>query len=343
VIIDLKRFIENRDHEWRECEEVLFRMESEPRRPIDLEGAQRLHYLLERVASDLNQINTAAGDPATRDYLESLLARGYSEVLETQRLPVVSRMGGWFLRRFPQTVRRHGGALKLVVATFLAGALFGAFALWLDPQSKPVLMPFPHLLGSPSERVAQEEQAREGDYQEGQKGQFSAYLMTHNTRIAIFTLALGMTAGIGVFIILFYNGAMLGAVCLDYLRAGQGEFLVGWLLPHGSLEIPAILLAGQAGLVLGGALLFRDGRRGIRARLVAIRGDLLTLIGGVALMLVWAGLVEAFFSQYHEPVLPYAVKIAFGVLQLGALVVFLTLAGRERSGTPAPASKEIPA
>jgi hypothetical protein len=33
-------------------------------------------------------------------------------------------------------------------------------------------------------------------------------------------------------------------------------------------------------------------------------------------MLVWAGLVEAFFSQYHAPVLPYELKIGFGVLEL---------------------------
>jgi len=39
---------------------------------------------------------------------------------------------------------------------------------------------------------------------------------------------------------------------VDYIRAGQTKFLVGWLLPHGSFEIPAILIAGQAGLILAG-------------------------------------------------------------------------------------------
>jgi len=331
MILDLKRFIENRRPDWDECEAVLRRLESEPGRRMDLDEAQRFHFLLERVASDLNQINTAVADPATRAYLESLLARGYSEVLETSRLPVFRKIAQWFSVQFPQTVRRHLGALKLVLATFFLGALFGALALLLDPDAKPVLMPFGHLMGSPSERVAEEE-SMEADYTEGEKSQFSAMLMTHNTRVAIFTLALGMTCGVGVFIILFYNGAILGAVCADYLRAGEGEFLAGWLLPHGSIEIPAILLAGQAGLVLGGALLFRDGRKDIRARLAAVRGDVLTLIGGVALMLVWAGLVEAFFSQYHEPVIPYAVKIAFGVFELSALIAFLAFAGRQPAG-----------
>ena len=46
-------------------------------------------------------------------------------------------------------------------------------------------------------------------------------------------------------------------------------------------------------------------------------------------MLVWAGLVESFVSQYHQPVLPYALKIGFGVCELAALTAFLGWAGRE--------------
>lgn len=44
------------------------------------------------------------------------------------------------------------------------------------------------------------------------------------------------------------------------------------------------------------------------------------LIGGVAVMLVWAGIIEAFFSQVHEPVMPYAAKIAFGAAELLLLI-----------------------
>jgi uncharacterized membrane protein SpoIIM required for sporulation len=94
------------------------------------------------------------------------------------------------------------------------------------------------------------------------------------------------------------------------------------------VEIPAILIAGQGGFVLAGAMLGRGDRRGLRTRLRAAAPDLATLIGGVALLLVWAGIVEAFLSQYHEPRLPYGVKIAFGVAELAALAWFLAAAGR---------------
>ena len=47
-----------------------------------------------------------------------------------------------------------------------------------------------------------------------------------------------------------------------------------------------------------------------------------------AVALIWAGLVEGFFSQLHEPVLPYAVKISFGIIQLTGLFAYLLFAGR---------------
>ena len=52
------------------------------------------------------------------------------------------------------------------------------------------------------------------------------------------------------------------------------------------------------------------------------------LIGGVAAMLVWAGLVEAFVSQDHEPALSYGLKIGFGVIEMLLLGLFLWRAGR---------------
>jgi uncharacterized membrane protein SpoIIM required for sporulation len=151
--------------------------------------------------------------------------------------------------------------------------------------------------------------------------------MTHNIEVSLLAFALGITWGLGTLAILFYNGIGLGAVAADYIQAGQSKFLFGWLMPHGAIEIPAIVLAGQAGFMLAGALIGWGDRTSRRERMAAISKDLLTMLGGVAILLVWAGIVESFFSQYHEPVLPYAVKIAFGSVEMLALSFFLTRAG----------------
>ncbi|MCK5229712.1 MAG: stage II sporulation protein M, partial [Desulfobulbaceae bacterium] len=149
--------------------------------------------------------------------------------------------------------------------------------------------------------------------------------------------ALGMTWGVGTTILLFSNGVMLGAVALDYILAGQAGFLAGWLLPHGVVEIPAILLAGQAGMALAGALIGWGGSVPLKSRLREISGDLVTLISGVAIMLVWAGFIEAFFSQYHEPVIPYEVKIGLGIVELTLLILFLWKSGASDNRAAKPA------
>lgn len=327
MILDLEKFIKTRQPEWDEFESMLVALESNTRKRMTTEEVERFHYLYERIAGDLSKLSAYASEPQTRLYLESLMARGFGEMHGTaRRLPFTQAIAK-MVKSFPRTVRLHAKIFGIVMGLFCGGALFGALAIAFDPESKPVLMPFPHLLGDPSERV-EEEETRDEDYLAGNKSVFSAQLMTHNTKVAILTLALGMTFGIGTGILLFYNGVILGAVIMDYILAGESVFLAGWLLPHGSVEIPAILLAGQGGLLLGKTLLFAKKRMNLADRLREIRGDLVILIVGVGIMLIWAGIVESFFSQYHAPVLPYSVKIAFGTIQLAAVFYYFSTVGR---------------
>jgi uncharacterized membrane protein SpoIIM required for sporulation len=332
MIIDLQKFIKEERFYWSELESVLDRLEKRPELKLSLSKLERFHYLYQRTSGDLAKIKTFASEPNTLAFLESLVGRAFGEIHETREKPHRLAPLHWFFSTFPQTFRKHVRAFWICLAAMLAGSIFGGFVLLADPASKDLLLPFAHLHGDPSERVAQEENA-EKDRLSDAKSSFSSHLMTHNTKVAIFTLALGLTWGIGTLIMLFYNGVILGAVAVDYVMAGESTFLLGWLLPHGAIEIPAIILAGQAGLVLAGALIGWGKPVSLKMRLRKISADLVTLIFGIALMLIWAGIVEAFFSQYHEPVLPYGVKIGFGVLELVLLILFLTRSGRRRGGS----------
>jgi len=332
MILDLHHFVQEGRPLWDELDALLARLETGFGTKLSLEEAKRLHYLYQRASADLARVMTFAAEPEVRAHLESLVSRAYGEVHRHRKIPGErTAVWRWFVTGFPGAFRRRLGAFWFAVVATLAGAAFGAGAVLFDPESKPVILPFSHLLGDPAERVAREESS-EGRRAEGaQHATFSAYLMTHNIRVAILTLALGITWAFGTLVLVFYNGVILGAVVADYIAAGQTTFLVGWLLPHGSVEIPAFLIAAQAGFVLGGALIGRGDRAPMSERLRAAGPDIATLIGGVALLLVWAGIIESFFSQYHEPVLPYAVKIGFGTVQLSILAAFLTLAGRRGS------------
>ena len=330
MIIDLEKFSATERPRWQELEKFLDRIENNPGTALNLEQAKQLHYLYERTSSDLAKLVTFSAEPELRRYLEALVARAYSEIHETrdkkQRFAAIA----WFMRTLPQTFRRHVKAFYLSLATVLIGAAFGGFAVAFNPKAKQAVMPemFANHLGDPAERVRHEEQAKHTQTA-GQLTPFSTQLMTHNIRQGINALALGMTAGIGTLIVLFYNGVILGVISVDYVAAGQTKFLLAWLMPHGVIEIPAFIIAGQTGLVLANALIGWGRRERLAQRFRAVAPDLVTLIGGVALMLVWAGLIEAFLSQYHEPLIPYWSKILFGCVELVLLILFLARAGKK--------------
>ena len=94
------------------------------------------------------------------------------------------------------------------------------------------------------------------------------------------------------------------------------------------------MIAGQAGFYLARLLLRRREDRNMRQSM----REWLMLIAGLAMMLVWAGTMEAFFSQHHAPVLPYGFKVAVGVAELVLLTVYLLLIGRRETGADAPTS-----
>ncbi|HZJ38824.1 MAG TPA: stage II sporulation protein M [Chthoniobacterales bacterium] len=330
MIVDVPRFVAAERDTWKELETILERIEADPSRRLSVVDLRRFHYLYQKTSADLARISTFAFEPRICRYLESLVARAYGEVHETRETKRSTGLGTLFWYGFPAAFQRRIAAFWLAVAIMMAGTVFGGVVLRVDPTTKPILLPFSHLQGDPAERVAHEEKAKRSSAA-GSQSSFSAFLMTHNIRVSIFTFSSGIAAGLGTIVLLFYNGVILGAITVDYVFAGQTRFLLGWLLPHGVIEIPAILIAGQAGLLLGGAIVGWKDRASFRQRLRNVAPDLVVLLFGLAVLLVWAGVIEASFSQWHEPVMPYGLKIGFGLVELTLLVLFLSKRGVRQS------------
>jgi uncharacterized membrane protein SpoIIM required for sporulation len=325
MILDLPRFLSTERPYWQELDVLLTRLEQDRYRRLPFAEAIRLEYLYSRASSGLARLSTFSADAETRAYLEALVARAYAETTPRQSGSAGLRPWLWLRHTLPETFRRHFMAFLLALGLTIGGVCFGSAALTLDPNARPVLMPFSALIQTPAARIKQEESTHT-DRLAGHKSTFSAQLITHNIRVALLTFALGASYGIGSSVLLFYNGVTLGAVAADYIHGGYTSFLLGWLLPHGVIEIPAILVAGQAAFVLASALLGRPGARAIQLKKAL--PDVTTLAFGAALMLVWAGVVEAFISQYHYPVLPYNLKIVFGLIEFMALSCYFLRVGR---------------
>lgn len=326
MILDLEHFLARERPKWEELEQALLPFEQDRFYRPSLEESLRLFDLYQHCAATLARLQEAS-QPELSLFLEALVGRAYAQI-HSARKRSRFRPFQWLTQTLPAVFRRQWRAFVLACSLMVLGSATGVVLLQIDRDAKAVLMPFPHLLTDPNTRVKQEEKDR-GKRIAGHQIEFSASLMTHNISVAFFSMAAGMTFGLGTVLMLFANGVDLGAVCTDYIHAGQTKFLLGWLLPHGAFEIPALLIASQAGLLLAGALIGWRTPQPRSERLRAVAGDVFHLSMGAALMLVWAGLIEAFISQYHEPVLPYSAKIAFGLVEAGLLAWFLARAGRK--------------
>jgi len=327
VILDLERFQVQAGPRWRDLESLLAGLESRPDRRVNPPEAEQLQELYAQVAADLNRVTHGALAPELRQYLERLVARAYAELYYAP--PTRSEV--WQPRRwlriftaFPETFRRNARYFALAVLITLLGCAFGGLAVHYDPASVDVLLPADYLR-NPNQRVHDEEQGQGRHLDSAQtEAAFSGQLIRHNIQVALLAAALGVTFGIGTALLLFENGVLLGAIAVHYTQQGFGLFLTAWLLPHGAFEIPSILIAGQAGFYLARLLLRRQEDRNSRQSM----REWLVLVAGLAMMLVWAGVMEAFFSQHHAPVLPYGFKVAVAAAELVLLTIYLLMIGR---------------
>jgi uncharacterized membrane protein SpoIIM required for sporulation len=110
------------------------------------------------------------------------------------------------------------------------------------------------------------------------------------------------------------NGVMIGTIGTACAVAGMSVAFWSFVAPHGVLELPAIFIAGAAGLRLGEGLLFP----GVLPRRISVAragGDATRLVVGTVPMLIVAGLIEAFVSPTALPVsLKFAAAAALFVL-----------------------------
>jgi uncharacterized membrane protein SpoIIM required for sporulation len=153
----------------------------------------------------------------------------------------------------------------------------------------------------------------------------SAGITANNLSVSILAYASGILAGLGPCYILLVNGLLLGVLGAVIHEAGMSVALWSFVAPHGTLELPAIFIAGAAGLMIGHSLVVAGDRpRG--ECLVEAGRQSLRLFGGVVPLLIVAGAIEGFVSPTG---LPPAIKFMVGASLAVLLAAYLALAGRQ--------------
>ena len=326
--MDVEAFLKDRRPRWDRLERLLDQTERAAGVDLDHRTVRELVRLYRGACSDLNHARSLTADPLVLDRLNQLTGRGYRFVYrDTRRLSLVEATVKLFLEEVPETFRRESKTVGAAAMAMLLGALFGFVAVLTNPQHAWDLVPPQFFTESPSERVEriEIEDERIGSIQEA--ASFGAFLFTHNIQVSFLAFGLGALTIIGGYWILFYNGVILGSVAAQYVLDHQTAFFVAWVGPHGSLELPAIVFAGAAGILAGRALLLpgdRTAAASLRAAFPAVRRILLAS----AAILVVAGIIEGSFSQFSSKTFPHGVKIATAGVLFILLLAYLFLQRR---------------
>ena len=92
----------------------------------------------------------------------------------------------------------------------------------------------------------------------------SSAIATNNLSVPFAAFAGGILAGLGTVYMMIFNGLLIGVVAVACHQAGMSLSLWSFVAPHGVLELPAIFIAGGAGLLMARGLLAPACCRGAR-------------------------------------------------------------------------------
>jgi uncharacterized membrane protein SpoIIM required for sporulation len=305
-------WLEKRQSHWARLETLVTRTGHNSVSALTAKELQELAVLYRQVASDLATVREDPSSPQLALYLNQLLGRAHNLIYMGRR-PEPRDILGFYRRTYPAIFRATLTYSFAALVLFFAAAAAGFLACLADPGFQR------YLLGNRMVETIERHQMWTQSILTI-KPLASSTILTNNLTVAFTTFALGVTAGIGTVWMLVLNGLLLGVVSGACWQSGMSLAFWSFVAPHGVLELPAIFIAGGAGLILGQAILF-PGWLTRRAALVRAGGQAARLVLGTIPLLVVAGIIEAFVSPTP---LPAGVKFTFAGMVGATLAAYLT-------------------
>ncbi|MDG2989900.1 stage II sporulation protein M [Candidatus Synechococcus calcipolaris G9] len=312
--MNVQRWLVRQEPQWSELEALLNRAEKRGVKTLSADEICQLSRLYRMVSADLARAKTRQVGPSIIDYLQGLTLRSYSQVYQGRKRQDWRAIVEFFQYGFPRVVQDTWLYTVVAIAIFIISGAIAWWYSWQDSEFMALVVP-PDLI----DLVQNEGKLWMGSIV-GLEPLASSGIMTNNISVTFATLAGGIFGGLGTIYILWYNGLLIGAISALVSQNDLAYPFWAFVFPHGSLELPAIFLAGAAGLLLGQSILFP----GRYKRLTSLKrqGALaIQLMFGVVPLLIIAGVIEGFLSP--NPNVPDAVKYVVGLGILAALGLYL--------------------
>lgn len=303
-------FVQSRQPRWIRLEQLLQKAEKNSLRHFTKENLMELSVLYRQAATDLALAKAQELPPDLIAFLNDLVSRTYHYIYRTEKTSW-KELIDLITTDFPALVRQNWQVILVSFALLFLGWAIGFFGYLVGPGIMTQFLP--------------RELTRNVFHGYQQKTWFndplvarpyiSLYILQNNIRVAFQSFAGGMLLGTLTCFALLYNGLILGVLGAVFMQ--KGYFLSFWamILPHGVIELTAIMLAAAAGFALTRVILFPgEYSRSDAFRIYGARAG--KLLVGTTFMLVVAAFIEGFFSTTSRDVIPEGVRLAVAALTI---------------------------
>jgi uncharacterized membrane protein SpoIIM required for sporulation len=242
------RWLQKRKPFWDRLEDIIKRAGRRGLMALSAHELQDMGLLYRQVASDLSTVREDPLSQRLAGYLNQLLGRAHN-LIYMGRAPRPRGITRFYRSIFPQVFRETFNYTLAAFGLFLLGTLVGFLATLGDPAFQRFFL---------GEDMARSIDRRVMWTQSivTIKPLASSGIMTNNLSVSFSVFATGILGGVGTVCLLLTNGLLFGVISAACWQAGMAKDLLLFVAPHGVIEIPSILIAGAAGLLLARGLLF---------------------------------------------------------------------------------------
>lgn len=302
--MNIQYWITQREDDWKRLETILKQVETKGLKNLTTHQVKELASLYRLVSADLSRAKTYNLGNHLIQTLQNLTSRAYSQIYQGSRHQNWRGLLSFYLWGFPKILRQT----RLYTATATAIFFLGAVIAWWYARSDPdfIALTVPESIIT---QVRDKHQLWMGSIV-GIEPLASSNIMINNIKVSLAAVGGGIIGGLGTIYILFYNGLMISAIATLVAQYNLAYPFWAFVFPHGALELPAIFIAGGAGLLIAKGLLFPGVyRRSESLKLYGMQAA--QLVFGIVPMLVIAGTIEGFFSP--SPLIPDPIKYLVGM------------------------------
>lgn len=244
-------------------------------------------------------------------YLNSLVGKCHNNIYAVKKVEPKNLIK-YILYGFPDLIKKYKWYVLFSFSVFLFGFFVSMALTFINPENAALFLPATFIDNIKNAKLG----SNNWNYP-----LMSSYIMVNNISVSLRAFVLGITLGIGTFYVLFFNGALIGSLtALVYMYSNPVRF---WslILPHGIIELTAIFISGASGFLIAKHILLPGEHLRLQS-LVNGAKKAISLLGGVVIMLIIAGVIEGFFTPLN---ISEYTKLFFAAMTAIGLAIYFSI------------------